>query len=115
MHGGANRLPARVKAEVAGQAGQRPELHSKLAAPGHRMPAAEVASVRKLARGRQRGVHHGRDSRALVAAVDGEGAGPGGQLRRFFLQRSVADQQAEQVALRLRAGAAPSPAPRDDR
>ena len=100
-------FPSRAKAEIAREALERTELHPVLAAAGDRVPAPEVGAVREIARRRPRRVHDRRDPRALVAAVDGKGPRPGGEHRGILLERPVADEETDQVPLRLRAGAVP--------
>ena len=109
VHRGGDRLSSGAKAEIARQALERPELHPVLAPAVDRVPAPEVAAARKLARRRPRRVHDRLDSRALVAAVDREGARPGGEHRGVRLQRPVADEEPDQVTLRPRAGTVPVP------
>ena len=106
--GSDDRLATRTEAEIARQALQRPALHPVLAAPGDRVPAPEVAAMWKLARRRPRRVHDRLDPRTLVAAVHREGPRPGGKHRRVFLERSVPDEETDQVSLGLRARPAPA-------
>src|SRR5437868_8488618 len=81
------------------QLAQRAAGEPILATPGHRNPTGEVRSMREGADCAFRFRHDPQHTRSLRPSMNDRAPGPGAEDGLVFLERSIADQQADQITL----------------